>query len=115
MRALAWGDYLRNHAERLYSAATTPETSAATALLTKISTGKLLDREGVNLVAFTPRQIAVKSWAGLGTPQAVRDAAELLADFDWLRRETTGPGAAGGRPSERYLINPVAMAKRGAA
>lgn len=115
LRALTWGDYLRSHAERLYSAATTPETGAANTLLTKISTGKLVDGAGVILDAFTPRQVAVKHWTGLATPQAVRDAAELLADFDWLRRETAGPGAAGGRPSERYLINPAAMAKRGAA
>ena len=59
--------------------------------------------------SFTPRQIAVKGWAGLTTPDAVRKAADLLTDYDWLRKDTAAPGATGGRPSERYSINPAAM------
>lgn len=49
-----------------------PETSAAKQLLDKIKAGKLAESDGVLLDAFTPRQIAVKHWAGLGTPDAVR-------------------------------------------
>ncbi len=115
LRALAWGEYLRTHAERLYSAATRPETVGASSLLTKIATGKLIDRDGVIADHFTPRQIAVKSWAGLTSPDDVRKAADLLAEFDWLRRECTTPGPSGGRPSERYLINPAALRNRGAS
>lgn len=36
IRALAWGDYLRRHASRLYSAAVVPETTKAVSLLKKI-------------------------------------------------------------------------------
>ena len=61
------------------------------------------------LTSFTPRQIAVKGWAGLGTPDAVRKAADLLTDYDWLRRDAVPTGAAGGRPSDRYSINPAAL------
>ena len=114
LRALAWGDYLRSHAERLYSAATRPETTGAAALLTKLTNGKLIDRDGVISDRFTPRQIAVKHWAGLTSPDDVRKAADLLVDFDWLRRDCTTPGAAGGRPSESYLINPAALRNRSA-
>lgn len=114
LRALAWGDYLRSHAERLYSAATKPETAGAATLLTKITTGKLVDRDGIIPDRFTPRQIAVKHWAGLTSPDDVRKAAELLVDFDWLRRESNAPGPSGGRPSECYLINPAAL-RSGAA
>ena len=67
IRALAWGDYLRSHANRLYAAAVMPETTDAANLLAKIKASKLVDGDGVILTSFTPRQIAVKGWAGLGT------------------------------------------------
>ena len=110
MRALAWGEYLRSHAERLYAAAVMPETAGAAALLAKIKGGKLIDRDGVIADSFTPRQVAVKGWAGLTTPDAVRKASELLADYGWLAKEATPPGAAGGRPSEHYLVHPKLVA-----
>ena len=112
LRALAWGDYLRTHANRLYAAAVTPETTGAAALLGKLKAGKLTDKDGVILDSFTPRQVAIKHWAGLDTPDAVRKAADVLADFDWLRREVVPGGATGGRSSDRYTVNPMA---RGAA
>ena len=109
LRALAMGDYLRSHANRLYAAAVTPETTGAAALLSKIRAGKWLDRDGVILDTFTPRQVAVKHWAGLTTPEAVRKAADVLADYDYLRRDIAQAGAAGGRPSDRYVINPALL------
>ena len=109
IRTLAWGDFLRTHANRLYAAAVMPETTDAANLLAKIKGGKVTDASGARLEAFTPRQIALKGWAGLGTPEAARKAAGLLAEYDWLRHEVTPGGAAGGRPSERYLVNPAAM------
>lgn len=110
IRALAWADYLRPHAERLYAAALIPETTGAHALLVKIKGGKLCDGDGVLWESFTPRLVAVKSWAGLNSVDSVRKAAELLADYGWLARETASPGSAGGRPSERYLIHPALLA-----
>lgn len=116
IRALAWGDdYLRTHAERLYAAAVIPETAGARALLTKIKGGKLTDRDGVIADSFTPRQIAVKGWAGLTTPDAVRKAADVLVDYDYLHRDVIQAGAAGGRPSDRYTINPLILGNGGAA
>jgi putative DNA primase/helicase len=106
LRALEWANYLRSHAERMYAAAVIPETAGAKQLLDKIKAGKLSDGNGVLLEAFTPRLVAVKHWAGLGTPDAVRKAADLLADYGWLARDVLPTGAAGGRPSERYLIHP---------
>ena len=110
IRALAWAEYLRTHAERLYAAALVPETTGAHALLAKIKGGKLCDGDGVLWESFTPRLVAVKSWAGLNSVDSVRKAAELLADYGWLARETTATGSAGGRPSERYLIHPALLA-----
>jgi putative DNA primase/helicase len=109
LRALAMGDYLRSHANRLYAAAVTPETTGAAALLSKIRVGKWLDRDGVMLDSFAPREVAVKHWAGLTTPEAVRKAADVLVDYDYLRRDVALAGAAGGRPSDRYVINPALL------
>ena len=111
VRALAWGDYLRTHANRLYAAAVVPETAGAKALLSKIKTGELADRDGVILSSFTPRQVAQKCWTGLATPEAVRKAADVLADYDWLRRDVQQAGVTGGRPSDRYSINPALFTK----
>lgn len=110
IRALAWAEYLRTHAERLYAAALIPETTGAHSLLAKIKGGKLCDGDGVLWESFTPRLVAVKSWAGLNSVDSVRKAAELLADYGWLVRETAPAGSAGGRPSERYLIHPALLA-----
>lgn len=109
LRALKWCKYLRTHANRLYAAAVMPEIAGAETLLRKISGGKLCGTNNLLLTAFTPRQVAAKNWTGLGNVELVRSAADLLADYDWLRRETTYAGAGGGRPSERYLINPAAL------
>ena len=109
LRALAWYRYLRSHANRLYTAAVMPETAGAAALLRKIRAHKLCVADNAPLQSFTPRQVAVKGWTGLGTPELVRKAADLLADYDWLRRDTLHPGSGGGRPSERYLINPTLL------
>jgi len=106
VRALDWGDYLRTHAERLYSAAVRPDTHGAKQLLDKIKDAKLCGADGVTWQTFTPRLIAAKHWTGLGTPEAVRKASDLLVEYGWLIREAVPTGAAGGRPSDRYLIHP---------
>lgn len=106
-RALDWADYLRTHAERLYAAAVTPETGGARLLLQRIQTAKLVDANGVIPDSFRPWEVAVKHWTGLSTANAVRKAADVLVEYGWLKRETVRAGAAGGRPSERYLIHPV--------
>ncbi|MBH9553332.1 YfjI family protein [Inhella gelatinilytica] len=110
-RALAWGDYLRTHAERLYSAALHPEVDGAHSLLAKIKAGKLAKHGGEEAQDFAPREIAVKNWAGLTSPDAVRKAADVLADYGWLARVATPTGITGGRPSERYLIHPDLLAE----
>lgn len=115
IRALAWGEYLRPHADRLYAAAVIPETAAAASLLAKIKGGKLTDRDGVVMDGFTPRLVAQKGWAGLATPDAVRKAADVLTDFDWLKLHAGQMTAAVGRPSDRYAINPAALTGRAAA
>ncbi|MEN9438537.1 MAG: hypothetical protein RIR09_3192 [Pseudomonadota bacterium] len=115
IRALAWGEYLRTHAERLYAAAVMPETAAAASLLNKIKAGKLTDRDGVLMESFAPHEVAKKGWAGLASPEDVRKAANVLTDYDWLKLEAGHTGAKGGRPGDRYAINPAALSGRAAA
>lgn len=111
-RALAWAEYLRAHAERLYAAAVTPETAGARSLIAKIKAGKLADADGVLPDAFTPREVAVKHWTALTTPDEVRKACDLLTDYGWLQHESQPTGPAGGRPSDRYLIHPILLKGR---
>ena len=108
LRSLAWGDYLKSHAERIYTAATIPETASAKTLLRKIQTGKLTDRDGVLLERFTPREVANKNWTSLGSTQVVTKAADLLVEYGYLKSETiqSNDHLNRGRPSHCYLVNP---------
>jgi putative DNA primase/helicase len=111
LRSLAWGDYLRSHAERIYMAATIPETAGAIALLKKIQAGKLSDRDGVLLERFTPREVANKNWTSLGSTQVVAKAADLLVEYGYLKSETVQSNdyLNRGRPSHCYLVNPAIL------
>lgn len=111
LRSLAWGEYLRSHAERIYRAATVPETVGAKALLKKIQAGKLSDRDGVLLDRFTPREVVNKTWASLGSTQIVTKAADLLVEYGYLKSEIvkSSDPLNRGRPSHRYLVNPAIL------
>ncbi len=106
-RALDWGDYLRTHAERLYSAAVRPDTHAAKQLLSKINAGHL-KVGGVIPKLFTPREVVQKTWAGLDSTEAVYKAADLLVEYGWLEKEVTASTdpLRRGRNSTRYWIHP---------
>lgn len=102
LRALAWSDYLLSHALRAYAAGTRPATEGATALLAKIKAGAVAD-------GFAPRDVYLKGWAHLSTPDAVHSAAGMLCDLQHLRREESTPGNKGGRPSTSYAISPKSV------
>jgi hypothetical protein len=70
---------------RIYSCVTTPQIRAAQELAPKIKAGKI----GTNGF-FTSRDIYLKGWSGIDTPDLARSATQV----------------AGGRPSVRYQINP---------
>jgi Protein of unknown function (DUF3987) len=97
LRALGWADYLRSHANRLYSAG---ETMAA---------------DGARLIAqrrhqlpesFTLRDIQRKGWASLGDRDAVISAIEMLVATHHCREVPPVVHQAGGRPSISYIWNP---------
>ena len=98
-RALAWGDYLRTHAIRIYQSATQPETTGAKTILKKIKAKVLFD-------GFTAREITQRQWAGLGDVEAVKKALTLLTDYEYINLQINPTSPKGGRPSEKYSINP---------
>jgi len=94
--------YLESHARRVYRFFA-PEIRAARALAERIRQRHVGDSG-----FFTLREVYLKGWHGLGFPEAVRAAASVLQRAGWIRAVTKGTGPSGGRPSERYDINPKA-------
>jgi len=100
-RAAAWCDYLESHARRVYSCIVTPQLRAARELADKIKHRKV-GTEGF----FSCRDVYLKGWSGLDSPEAVKQAAEVLQDAGWVRDLSAESGPFGGRPSNRYEVNP---------
>ncbi len=100
-RAAAWCEYLESHARRVYSCVVTPQLRAARELAEKIRSRKV-GADGF----FSCREVYLKGWSGLDSPDAVKLAAEVLEDAGWVRSLAGESGPLGGRPSNRYEINP---------
>jgi hypothetical protein len=100
-RAAAWCEYLESHARRVYSCVVTPQLRAARELAEKLRARKV-GADGF----FSCREVYLKGWSGLDSPEAVKLAAEVLEDAGWVRSLAGETGPLGGRPSNRYEINP---------
>ena len=99
LSAIAWDEYLRPHAERIYSAATMPERVGA----------KLIWNRRATLPApFTAREIHRRKWAGLADIEAVNAALGVLADHNLILSKAVGTTDQGGRPTMEFRINPKA-------
>lgn len=96
LQALAWGDYLENHARRIYCPAHYMEAATARSLAKRIQAKDLSS-------PFTARDVYRHEWSGLATETDVAPALELLEDLGWLRSETQ---QTGGRPKTLYNVNP---------
>jgi putative DNA primase/helicase len=99
--AAAWCRYLESHARRVYSCVVTPQVRAARELADRLKKRKVA-ADGF----FSCRDVYLKGWSGLDTPEAVRQAVEVLQDAGWVRDLTGESGPFGGRPSSRYEVNP---------
>ena len=100
-RAIRFCTYLESHARRIYSIYDA-EKEAAKRLSIKIGQRRV----GVD-GCFTVRDVYQKGWSGLGDPEKVRRAINILVEMGWVRPDdNTTTGKSGGRPSERYEINP---------
>jgi hypothetical protein len=100
-QAAAWCEYLESHARRVYSCLVTPQLRAARELADKIKHRKV----GTDHF-FSCRDVYLKGWSGLDSPEAVKQAAEVLQDAGWVRDLPGESGPFGGRPSNRYEVNP---------
>ncbi len=99
LKALAWSEYLGTHARRLYASVTSPEVTAAKAIVSKITSGAL------NAV-FTVWEVWRPGWSGLTDRKLVHDALDLLADYGWIVPDKK---ATGGRQKIEYHANPKIM------
>jgi putative DNA primase/helicase len=100
-RAASWCEYLESHARRVYACIVTPQLRAARELADKIKRRKV-GADGF----FSCRDVYLKGWSGLDSPEAVKQAAEVLQDAGWVRDLSGESGPFGGRPSNRYEVNP---------
>lgn len=100
-QAAACCDCLESHARRVYSCIVTPQLRAARELAEKIKQRKI-GADGF----FSCRDVYLKGWSGLDSPEAVKQVAEVLQDAGWVRDLSTESGPFGGRPSNRYEVNP---------
>jgi putative DNA primase/helicase len=96
--AFAWARYLESHARRIYGSIGYAEARAAKAITARIKGGDLS-------APFLAREIIRKHWMGLTDTAVVKGALELMVDANWLHAQIE---KTGGRPIERYIINPKA-------
>ena len=94
-QAVAWCEYLESHAGRIYSCIVTPQLRAAQELAGKIRARKV-GADGF----FSCRDVYLRGWSGLDTPEVVKQAAEVLQDAHWVLRVSNDSGPSGGASSQ---------------
>ncbi len=99
--AAGWCEYLEPQARRVYSCIVSPQMRAARELADKIKKRQI----GVN-GSFSCRDVYSKGWSCLDTTDVVKQAAEVLEDAHWLQDISGASSPLGGRPANRYLVNP---------
>lgn len=99
LQALAWSEYLETHARRAYASVTSPEITAAKAIIYRLRKGDLATK-------FSSRDVWRPGWAMLSDRELVTEALQLLVELDWLRitkQETAG------RTATVYEANPKGL------
>ena len=109
--AIAWGDMLETHMLRVYSCITDNSHLKASLLSKKIlemlkKPSDKTDKTDWISHGFTARSLKRKNWKGLTDDNAVQTAIDVLIEHDWLDYKEVKSTGQGGRPTERYWINP---------
>ena len=109
--AIAWGDMLETHMLRVYSCITDNSHLKASLLANKIlallkKPSDKTDKTDWISHGFTARSLKRKNWKGLTDDNAVQTALDVLIEYDWLDYKEVKSTGQGGRPTERYWINP---------
>jgi hypothetical protein len=95
-------DYLEPHARRIHQ-----HLSSAPALQAARHIAQWIINTPA-MTAFTAREIRRKAWVGLTSQDDVNSALDYLANVvGWIAPTTDLPGPRGGRPTTRYLVNPL--------
>ncbi|TXL78257.1 DUF3987 domain-containing protein [Vineibacter terrae] len=100
VRAVAWCEFLEDHARRCYGLVLDRGQRAAQTLAKRLEQGKLAD-------GFTAYDVRHQGWRGLKADSEAQAALNYLEGAHWLRAKATAPGPDGGRPTVRYRINPA--------
>ena len=100
-RAAALCQYLESHARRVYSCVVSPQLRGAMELAEKIKHQKV-GADG----CFSCREVYLKGWTGLDSPESVKQAVSVLEEAGWIRAAAFEPAPTGGRPPNRYEVNP---------
>jgi putative DNA primase/helicase len=96
LKALAWVEYLESHARRAYASVMQVAEGSASALLRRIRQGDVSN-------PFTSREVYLKHWENLSTPEEMQEAVQTLCDLDYLKAENI---KTSGRPKVQFWINP---------
>ena len=113
--ASEWCEYLESHARRVYSLVIQNSQRAAATLAQKFvpmgknrtdKTDKTPTDADWLANGFTARQVVRRNWKGLTNAENVQNALEILIEDHWIRMEEIPSTVYGGRPTQRYWINP---------
>jgi putative DNA primase/helicase len=105
--AADWCEYLESHARRLYACVVSSRMQAAADLAARLRKGAV-GQDG----SMTRRDVYRHQWTGLDTPDNVGDALKVLEDAGWVRPANDESGPFGGRPADRWLVNPKVIQGR---
>jgi len=97
LKAIEFIEYIRSHAERVYSLGTAKQTPLAKLLLKKLPQFK--ERK------FTVRELERKCWSGLTDKESIASAIDGLLEHGYIKQELLAP-VNGRPPSPSYLIHP---------
>ena len=102
-RAIAASNFYLSHAKRVYyMAAHDIYTEPAQAIARRMSRGEITD-------AFTSRDAYTNGWSGCYDADRADAILSVLEDTNWIRSVAAGTTSTkGGRPSKRWLVNPLA-------
>lgn len=97
LMALAWADYLRSHANRIYAAGFSAAEAGARVIL---------ERRTALAPEFSARDVHQKAWAGLADHSSVKEAIQVLVATNHIFAVEAPTNATGGRPTVRYFWHP---------
>lgn len=108
--AINFAELLESHMIRIYSVVTDNATLKASILASRLL--NMISKPDANAATdwlkdgFTARQVVQKGWKSLTDGQDVQTAIDVLYEHKWLRFEVINSTPNGGRPSEKFYINP---------